>query len=89
MDKDDNDKRPIIENPMDMATLLQRVDGQIYITLLIFLKELYTQIVIALLAKINKDNADQPSSEHKLVGWVWDLNTELSMSRELATCPLG
>ncbi|KAM7506397.1 hypothetical protein LguiA_016850 [Lonicera macranthoides] len=39
MDKDDDDERPTIENPMDMATLLQRVDNQIYITLDAFLKD--------------------------------------------------
>ncbi|KAM7473233.1 hypothetical protein LguiB_020476 [Lonicera macranthoides] len=39
MDKDDDDEQPVIENPMDMATLLQRVDSQIYITLDAFLKD--------------------------------------------------
>lgn len=39
MDKDDDDERPVIENPMDMATLLQRVDSQIYVTLDAFLKD--------------------------------------------------
>ena len=39
MDKDDDDEQLIIENPMDMATLLQRVDSKIYVTLDAFLKD--------------------------------------------------
>ncbi|KAM7497624.1 hypothetical protein LguiA_022038 [Lonicera macranthoides] len=61
MDKDDDDERAVIENPMDMATLLQRIDNQICITLDAFLKDF--DIILS-----NANQKIQPSRLKVLIG---------------------